>query len=133
MDIDSFTTSTGITAVAAVLSNLIVILANMRKDDLTPQQKVALGTTSAIVIFFIGLALFPQAYQGDGQKAFLVLMEAIIAVLASAGVPVYGEAAALQRQARKPQPMAQSEDTPDDQTERFAQASEARTWGVWSR
>ena len=132
MNVNQFTSVEGITVLAGLLANVIVILAGMRKDDLTPRQKVGIGSLSAMVIFGAGIVLSPNAYPDGPNQAFSVLVGAIVATLTAAGIPVYAETASGVRQQRRDRRGA------TDSTETAAPASgdelaKVRTWGVWSR
>lgn len=139
-----FTSVEGITAMSAILANVIVVLANKRKADLTPQQKVILGTASATVIFFLGIALSPNAYTGPNE-AMGVLFGALIATLTAAGIPVYAETAGNKRRENATEAQVQAEAEAEAETTDVAEptqktvgvrrdmADKAPVWGVWSR
>lgn len=123
---EKLTSVEGITVLAGLLANVLVILANKRKEDLTPQQNVIIGTLAAIAIFLVGIVLSPNAYPEGPNQAATVLFGAIIATLSAAGIPVYAEAAHNVRQQRRIVKAASDGQTPDNLVK-------ARTWGVWSR
>lgn len=125
---NEWTTAAGIAATAITLSNVIVWAWG---TGWTPQQKAAVGAISALGVFVLGIVMFPQNWSDSGT-AFAILFEAVITVLASAGAPVFKEAA-------RPRPEAQltAEGAKDAEAEAvdlsINRKQTGRTWGVWSR
>lgn len=123
---EEWTTAAGIAATAITLSNVIVWAWG---TGWTPQQKAAAGGVSALAVFVLGIVLFPQEWSDSG-KAFTILFQAVITVLASAGAPVFKEVVkpgAVQPPAPPEQPAL------DFGVKQETVETTGRTWGVWSR
>jgi predicted permease len=127
---DEWTTAAGIAATAITLSNVIVWAWG---QQWTPQQKAAVGGISALGVFVLGIVMFPQEWSDSGT-AFAILFEAVITVLASAGAPVFKEAAARPKPEAAAAQQGQPQGLPQPPAgERTMVEKPGRTWGVWSR